>query len=543
MALSGSYTFYRQNYTVDLVFSWTATQNITANTSTVNWKLYLTGSSSNGNGMFGIGTFKINNSVVYQVSRGQPELDTDEVNRLANLPLNTGIITQGTFTVNHNSTGEGSFTFEGTGESPYYVCFGPTPFQLEQGITGKQTFTLNSIPRASKVSATNVKIPGYSSITVTRYISTYTHTIDYKFGSQTGNIVTKSSETAIEWYVPISLFEEIPNDRGGTVTLTITTYNGNTVIGTSTGTLTFSAEDAYLAPVVNPKVTDVNSTTMQYTGDARGNTLIRHQSMVEYNMRTRAQHGATIVSQSVTCGSVTQTGKEIGTIENVESGTFVFTVTDSRGYTTTKTLEKTIINYVKPTCYQEVETTLAGTTGAEIAVRIKGNYFDGSFGAVSNTFQMEIRYTQPDGQMGAWQILPDVMFPVLSDDTYTLDITLTGLSYDKSYEIQSRITDIFHTVQSSIYTAQVMPVYDWDKDDFNFNVPVCMNGETILRHNKEANNLVVSASGGSIYFRPAGTNSTSTEMRLNQNGDLVLNGTLIVDGVDIIQALRNANII
>ena len=542
MALSGSYTFYGQNYSVDLVFSWTATQNISANTSTVSWKLYLTGSSSNGNGMFGIGTFKINNSTVYSVTRGQPELDSEEANRLTNLPLNTGIITSGTFTVNHDTSGAGSFKFEGTGDSPYYICFGPTPFQLEQGITGSQTFTLNPIARPSKVAATNANIGAATTITITRYVSSYTHTITYTFGSLTGTIATKDTRTSISWTVPTTFYAQIPNATTGTCTITCQTYSGNTLVGTSTATFKASIVNATCAPTLSPVVKDVNSTTIALTGNA--NKLIRFESLVEFQSGATARNNATLKTQSVVNGSITKTDFAIGTIEDPETPDFIFSATDSRGLTTTQTYTTDMVMYVKPTCYQEVRTELVGETGAKITLTINGNYFHGNFGTVNNTYTFAIRYAEANSEFGAWQELPAAMLPTLGDDNeYELTVEINNLEYNKSYKVQSYLRDKLNYVESSVYTVRVLPVFDWDKDDFNFNVPIHMNGETILRHNKEANNLVVAASGGSIYFRPGGTNSTSTEMRLNQNGDLVLNGTLLVDGVDIIQALKDANII
>lgn len=548
MALSGNYIFYGVNYGVNLVFNWTATQNISANTSTVNWKLYLTGTSSNGLGLFGFGEFKINNSTVYKITRGQPEIDIEEQNRLASLPLNTGIITSGSFTVNHNSAGAGSFTFEGTGDSPYYIVFGPTPFQLEQGIYGSTTFTLDSISRPTKISASNANIGKDTTITVTRYISSYTHTITYKFGTLSGTIVSKSTSTKITWTVPTSFYAEIPNATSGTCTLTCKTYNGNTLIGTTTAKFKASIENASNSPTLSPSIRDINSTVTALTGSV--SKLIRYESSVEYSIGATARNGATIKTQSVKNGSVTKTDAAIGVIENVESGTFIFSVTDSRGLTTEQVEERDIVPYVKPTCYQDINTELVGETGAKITLTISGSYYHGSFGAVDNTYSFAIRYTQADGTMGDWVTLPEAMLPEINDNAYSLTVTLNDLAYNKAYEVQSRLTDKLNTVQSSIYKVQVLPVFDWGKDNFNFNVPVNINaetldihGETVLRHGETTNNTVLSASGGHIYIRPGGTSNTAGEVRITAQGDIEITGTLKVNGVDIIAALDKAGII
>jgi hypothetical protein len=51
-----------------------------------------------------------------------------------------------------------------------------------------------------------------------------------------------------------------------------------------------------------------------------------------------------------------------------------------------------------------------------------------------------------------------------------------------------------------------------------------MNGETVLRHNADANNTVLSASGGHIYIRPKGTDDTSGETIVYPDGRIKFGG-------------------
>jgi hypothetical protein len=86
-------------------------------------------------------------------------------------------------------------------------------------------------------------------------------------------------------------------------------------------------------------------------------------------------------------------------------------------------------------------------------------------------------------------------------------------------------------VETSQYTIRLLPVFDWSETDFHFNVPIDidadninMHNETIIRHNKAANNTVLSASGGHIYLRPGGTNNTSGETIIYPDGSLEFGG-------------------
>lgn len=304
-------------------------------------------------------------------------------------------------------------------------------------------------------------------------------------------------------------------------------------------------------PSLNSDVWDIKEETLALTGDK--DTVIRYESMVEFAVRATASKNATIVSQSVTCGSKTVDGLEYGVIDDVESGAFIFKATDSRNLTAEKTVQKNLIEYVKPTCYQKLSMEMSGEFDTRVVVKVNGNYYNGSFGAVDNTLLLEVRYTNNDGVMGDWQVINDT--PTFNGNTYSVETKIEGFSYSKAYVFQCRATDKLNYVQSAQYTLRIYPVFDWGENDFNFNVPVKMNGETVLRHNADANNTVLSASGGHIYIRPGGSESTSGELMIKPdgdvlfggevevnsaatfNGDVNLNGTVKVDGVDLNEIL------
>lgn len=306
-----------------------------------------------------------------------------------------------------------------------------------------------------------------------------------------------------------------------------TTVGGTRYFHYVTRTLTITSCN----PVINnATVRDVNSDTIALTGNE--NTLIRYESMAEYSFEPVANKAATIVSQSVQCGDKIVTGLSQGVIDDVESNLFVFKATDSRGLTTTATVEKNFVDYVKPTCYQKITTELVGETGAKVNLTIYGNYYHGSFGLTNNTLKIEVRHTQNDGTMGDWVDLSPLGY-TYNENTYELQTVITGLSYSQSYTFQSRVTDKLNVVQSAQYVVKVLPVFDWDNDDFNFNVPINMDGETVLRHNAEAGNTVLSGTGGKIYLRPGGTNATYSETIFNQDGSVDFNGPIRVNGEEI----------
>ena len=291
---------------------------------------------------------------------------------------------------------------------------------------------------------------------------------------------------------------------------------------------TFSLTDAL--PYIQPGVVDMNSITNALTGDMT--KFIKYFSDAAAQVNATAKLGASITSYKITNGNRVKE-QDLAQFTDVESPKFVFSATDSRNNTTTKTITVPMVEYVKLTCNQKAEIKMDGETSAAIKLNVSGNFFDDSFGAVNNTLKIEVRHTQNDGNMGDWVDLTQGLIPNLVGNTYNMEVNITGLAYDVTYTIQCRVTDKLMTVESGEYTVRLIPVFDWSNEDFNFNVPVNMNGETVLRHNKTANNLVISASGGHIYIRPGGTSDTYGEIKITPQGNLELTGDIVINGVSL----------
>ena len=453
----------------------------------------------------------------------------------------------GTFldvTVPHNADGsmvmEVSVKLEfGTGRAApgsYY----PAPY-TGGTINFTGTAELDTIHRASTITASNGVIGSKQvSITITTPVAGRAHKITYTFGSLTGTISNSTTATSLKWTLPSSFYNQMPEEKSKTGTITLSYSLGGTTY-TATCNFIASVDPNICGPLLTPTVINISDSHVALTGSS--DILIRYESMVEYAIGATAQNGAYLVSQSITCGSKTISDMAQGVIDDVPDGTFIFRAMDSRGYASEKTLTKTVIDYIKPTCNQEVKTELVDETKTKVYIKIYGSIFDDSFGAVDNTMTIQIRHTDDNGVWSEWSSLPDFVGDNINDNTYLVELSGGDFDYNKNYLVQSRIIDKLYTVESSTYSIRVKPVFDWGKEDFNLNVPFHMNNQTIIRHNSTANNVVLSASGGHIYLRPGGTNNTSGEVRITSQGNIEITGDIIVDGVNIITALKNKGII
>lgn len=441
MALSGNFTGSTANQCIKPKITWSATQDISGNFSTVTAKLTY---SRTNTGYTTCGTWSGSITI-----NGKKVTGSKSISIAYN--SNTVAMTA-TVKVPHNADGSKSITISASG-----TISGTTLTST----TCKKTVTLNTIPRASSVSATTANICSKSTITISRASSSFTHTLTFTFGNYGGTIATKTTSTSIAWTIPTEVYAQIPNSTSITGTIYCTTYSGDTMVGQSTS-CSITAKVAGSAPTLSPAVADTNSAIVALTGDE--NKIVKYLSNVTYFTGAAARNSATIKSQSVTCGAKKATTPS-GTLNNVESGTFVFSVTDSRGYTTSQTVTKTLVNYVKPTCNFKPNNP---DTSGNMSFTISGSCFNGSFGKVTNACTVQYRYKTSGGSYSNWITVSANR----SGNSYTANASISGLNYQTTYVFQARVTDSVSTVTTAERSVRSTPVFDWGRDDFAINVPV-----------------------------------------------------------------------
>ena len=360
-------------------------------------------------------------------------------------------------------TPDGSKSFTISGFSGWIYASGNT-------YASSQTFTLPTIPRASSVSCSTANIGSNATITINRASTSFTHTLTYSFGSLSGTIATKTSSTNISWTIPTTFYGQIPNSKSGTGTITCDTYNGSTLIGSKSTSFTATVNESASKPTLSPTAVDSNSATTALTGN--NSKFIKYYSNASVATGAQARNSATLKSQKITCGAKSITSAS-GTINAVESGSFTFSATDSRGYTTTQTLNKTLINYIKLTCSLNAG---APTTAGVATLKISGNYWDGTFGKVANTLTVQYRYKAQGGSYGSWTTVSATK----SNNTYNATATISGLNYQTTYVFQARAVDKLATINTDEQARRTTPIFDWSKNDFNVNGTLKVNNTNIF---------------------------------------------------------------
>lgn len=325
MASSGSITTNEKEGR-SITLSWTlSSQSIEKNTSTIAWTLKGSGSSGGGSWVMS-GAFKavINGNTVYS-SDTRIQLKKDQV------------IASGSTTIAHNADGTKSFSLScQAGVYTYAVS-----------VTASGTHTLNTIPRASSVSATNVNMGSATKIAISRASSSFTHTLTYKFGSSTGTIVSKTTFTSVSWTPAMSLANQIPKAVSGSCTITCDTYSGSTKVGSKTCTLTLT-----VPATVKPTITSLGVTRVDGTVPTDWGIYVQSKSKATLTINGAAgSYGSTISSYSISGGGFSSTESSFTTGFLTTSGTITFTakVTDSRGRVSdAKTVSISVVAYAAP---------------------------------------------------------------------------------------------------------------------------------------------------------------------------------------------------
>lgn len=239
------------------------------------------------------------------------------------------------------------------------------------------------------------------------------------------------------------------------LTLTIGTY-------TSVSKLTRTCSIVNAMPTITATVTKISDDADSLTGSQ--DMLILHYSSVNYTITATALKGATIVSVKAVCGNQSFTTTS-GTFNAVDSGTFVFSVQDSRGNVNSYTIERQYIDYTRLTCVLELGSP---TTDGDLDFTINGNYSPINFGLATNELVVQYRYREEQGEYGNWITVN----PTVSGNSYTVYVSISGLDYKTQYRFQARAMDKLLLVESDHIPAKTRPVFDWSNTDFNFNVPV-----------------------------------------------------------------------
>lgn len=301
--------------------------------------------------------------------------------------------------------------------------------------------TLPHIPRCAALTVPEFTLDQPGTLTLDR-ASGFTCDVSYVLGGSGGVILEKSSLDQVVWTPPLDLAAEFPHAPSAEGKLTVTTWSGETNVGSREYPFTVLAPDT-LGPVVE-------SFAVSFTSDngamAGWDAAVKGKSRLRFAVAARGQMGADIVSCAVSCGGASGSGAEGVTGLLQQAGTFTprLTATDSRGKTTVVTGEAvTVHDYAPPAftdsrAFRADEAGHADGSGPCAAVTAAADF---SPVAGRNTLTLRMRYRAVGGTWSGYTPLTAGELTVLP-----------GFAVNTSYQVEVEAIDAVGESRTVVYT-------------------------------------------------------------------------------------------
>lgn len=417
MALSGS--FNTSGYDGrHWHFSWTATQNVGSNTSTISYKVEAAGGNA---GWYMCGPCKV-------VVAGKTVY-----NNTGRWKQYKGTLHSGTITVRHNNNGTASFSAS-ISSAIYYYADGTG--------NGSKTWSLNTIPRASQPSVntwpdtvSSVNIGDSITIHMNKKAS-FTHKVTATFGNKT-EVVTNSCVDNVVWngFTLAKFAGQIPNATSGTLTFTVDTMNGSKKIGTKTVSVTANLPSTVVPSCSISSLTNTNNSFGCYAKLLSG---------VKVKPTAAGVYGSTIRTLKISVTDMNDKTASSGTeytfdpFQKIGSKKITVSATDSRGRSAITSMSITVVDYSFPTARISASRGTGSTTNNFVADDTGDHAKISSIGSVSgisgNTITPILQYKV--ASQTAWTNIP-----VSASSTSFNDTCIISVSDTQAYDIRLIVRD------------------------------------------------------------------------------------------------------
>ena len=326
-------------------------QSITANTSTVNWRMTVSRTG---------GYYTYNNQGDSTLTLSLDGRSVHSSNPTWHTSGEEYTLASGSSTISHNA--------DGTKMLPISCAFNPNN-GLHGTITVSASLSLTTIPRSSSVSVSAGVIGSSVTININRQSSSFKHTVRYAWADKSGTIAS-NVDTSTSWTIPLDFANDIPNSASGTGTVYVDTYSGSTKTGTQSTTFTASVPANVKPTFTGVSLSDLNSAAQNLI--PKSDTFIQ----VISNIKVAFNGAVGSYGSSITGYYAEIIGKNQSTSSNGGSlgimsyhGTIKIraSVSDSRGrWSDTKEVSVTLLEYFAPALSFSIART--GSTSSTLTV-------------------------------------------------------------------------------------------------------------------------------------------------------------------------------
>lgn len=275
-----------------------------------------------------------------------------------------------------------------------------------------------------------VETLGTLTVSLNKAVDAFRHRLTVTAGNKT-LYTSELFDTSHSVTVPRAWFDSFPSVTTISATATVTTYNGDTSVGTASAAVTITADDG-----MRPQISEGWATAAPYNIGAvaglTGYIAGYSQAEISFNAAKLTQAaGAALASVTVTCSGTVVAAAPYRTPILLGAADVLCTATDSRGRTATQTIRIEPMAYAPPTLSQVqiLRCTAAGVEAED------GNYYSAkataTFSALGgqNTLTLTAAHKIQGGVYGTETALTSgeaaIIGTISPDSTYQVRITAT----------------------------------------------------------------------------------------------------------------------
>lgn len=207
--------------------------------------------------------------------------------------------------------------------------------------------------RMSDVSASNGYFGNTIPITVTRKSNAFTHNVRVVCLGQTTTIATGSTASSLSWSPAVATYAPLlTGNMSTTATIYCDTYNGSTLIGTRTASITMSLKAADVAPSLSLTIEDATvsppdatKSCLEYYG-----AFVATKSKFKITTVPTLAYGASVAATSISANGATYNSSPAttGAIVSAAMNSIAASIVDSRQQSASASQSVTVLAYTMP---------------------------------------------------------------------------------------------------------------------------------------------------------------------------------------------------
>lgn len=412
----------------------------------------------------------------------------------------TVTLMSGTFEESHDSDGKKNINISFSVNDNYNASYTTG----NASVNGNMALT--TIARATVCPSLSGDIESTYNIALNPASPNFTHSLKVVFGSiseyinANGNLQEseyKFSNNNINFTIPSSFYQQF-SGKSGTGALTLTTYSGNTSIGSKTSTLTANCLESRCRPSISGTAVDINTTTIALTGDS--SKIIKGFSNVKLTLSLKAATTSGDTKSSISSRSADGTsfsGSEV-TLNRVSKKDFNVIVTNSRGFSTTTTISGgNLVNYFNPNMTANFYRT--DQTSSNVKLTYSGSFFNQSFGNAANV--LTLKWYWKKSNTGSWTLGGTITPTINGNNISSATIDCGSIfDYQNNYRFKLEAIDKLNNGNREMDVTAGIPNFSFGKNWFQHHTKLYDSN----------NNEILSAKKifpvGSIFITVTNTN-------------------------------------